>query len=1054
MADYNPTSPTTLGNEWFITKTTTSPLNEGPGWTQLLPSLNAETIESLKAEFTVDNNVVPSRSLHTIWEVVPFGNEDVAPPSALDLRPNSDVTIESWTTLTGSTINLFDGITSNIEWPSGAVQAEGIEDETGFANYICTVDASAFAGGGLHENSRIGAVELGIVAAVPDSTTQRKVRLELIHNGTDVFNPVSPNTTAGIPIHLFGEAFTFSFGELNPATELPWTAADIASFDVGGDWTIRVRSQESSVSATVTVYSVALRVWVTGDENRVAIGKWVRPTSSIGDILGLYEMETDQFVSWPDQTAGWDKPVNTDGFWYIGRQARSRYLHSGGGLSKDARWIRQWQALGSGGNPSGNSFAPSGLRGDLNTFSVHGIPIEPFSSTSLVSNASLAPIVTGGIESFDSQPYRLRSVDNELITPTSPVAQRVTADQTASYSGVRAVIAPPSSGDSTLRVSVHRISDGDQVGGVAEFPAQDVRDLPEITGSTAISGLRYIEDFLTTPAPLVVGVDYEIRFSVSDSPNWTILTPRCQIGPTASFQGTNGIFVGDTEVTDRDLTVTLSVSPTEPQNFTATIVDECVNTFACVSSVQHVRLDWDAGQPLLGDDFTQYQIERQVIDDIEGTPCEPFQPSMLALNGALGSQTVTAPSGAYQPGVDELHVIVELNADDWAPPGDEVLVSVWPDNGTYDMWQVGITSSGEPFLTYNTSDGADPPGIAATINRIATTSVTVPPGEWRFLRYTLTPDDGTGGNETIFEISPDGGDWTFVGTPVTGTGDDPVFPGAAPLVVGGFAGAEFSGDIRQVTVNVAGTTVASPRFNLEDPGTMTFDDVQGNTWNVNDPAEIVEDPSAPLISPSSQECPWDRVADINDEQTTEFIDREAPRCKDVRYRIRAVGEGGANSIWVESTIVAPRPTDGEVILTSNHAPWLEVVYSRTPEVPYTFLDHEADVTVPIYGSDFQVSFFESEDRGVEVQMDLYVNFVDIPRDRFGNVIGGAAVFEPLRCITRSHEIPYVVVLDHEGNVYRAHVQLTDGQSVEPGHRYTLTIVITPVTQDIVPVEVD
>jgi hypothetical protein len=308
-------------------------------------------------------------------------------------------------------------------------------------------------------------------------------------------------------------------------------------------------------------------------------------------------------------------------------------------------------------------------------------------------------------------------------------------------------------------------------------------------------------------------------------------------------------------------------------------------------------------------------------------------------------------------------------------------------------------------------------------------------------------------NVTPFEVAPDGATWTTVGDEVIVSGAAIVCPATDPLVVGGADGAMFNGHIRQMSLEIGGQLITHPQFYLEDPSTSVFTDSEGIIWNVDAFAEIVSDPDAPLISPDEPECQWVRVANVHQEQLTEWVDRTAPRCKDIRYRIRTVGAGGAISPFAESNVITPRPTQAELVLTSNHRPDLEVVHDHTPDVPYEFLDHEADELVPIYGSDNFVAFYESEDRGVEVQFEIYANFLDVPRNRFGSVIGGKAVFEPLRLLSRAEDIPYIVVLDHEGNVYQAHVQLRAGRNEEPLHRYTLTIVVTPVSGDVIPVEV-
>lgn len=831
MVGYNPDAPTALGLQWWPTRYGSLRVDEGAAWVQRLPSTTSEEIVGVKTSATYNPFANPSRELWTLFEVYEEGTESSPSAQMIDLFPNGDIEIGQWETLSGSTNNLWEQLQTPIVWPNSTVQATGIRKTASGdpASYVCSIDTSSFAPSGALSDARICRVELGVVAAVTDvsgnipNPPTRIVRLELRNNG-ELFNPVQPGGIGGFLAHGFGEAFVFPFGEINPLTELPWTTSDILEFD-GGDWELRFRGPSASSTGAPTVFSLCLRVWTVPQENRLAVGMWRRPTGSLGSSF-LIEPETDEFVSWPDQNPVWEKPSSGNHLW-VWRQARSNYHHSGSGLSKDVQYLRSNQDFGSAG---GLSAPPSNLRGDQLTFDVYGVTSQSFDDTAYFSISAISPQVAGGA-SVDGQPYRVFGLATSILDESSvvdlissiPIGQRLTSPVNANYAGYHALIAPPSTGTSTLTISVHEWLSGDQVGGAATWTAGEVRAETAIGSGTILSSLRVIDGFFDDFVPLEENEEYEIRLSVSGD-TWQVILPSASIGPEGSFQGASGAVIGGVNDPERDLTITLTIAPAEPENVELQIVTDCINTFACVDRVQHAQLRWEPGEPNLGEGFDHYDIDRRILEG----DCEP-------------------------------------------------------------------------------------------------------------------------------------------------------------------------------------------------------EDVDGD-------------------------CPWQRIARIAEEDTLEFIDRSTPRGRRVQYRIRSVGGGDAQSPWVISGVITPEPTGAEIIFTSNHRPDLEVVYEHTPTTEYTFLDHESDQIIPVFGADYQVSFFEPEDRGLEETYDIYANFADLPLDAYGNVIGGRETFEPLRQISRAVDIPYVIVLDRHGNVTYAHLRLFNGVEEQPLNRYSLRVEVTPVTD--IPVVVE
>jgi hypothetical protein len=184
---------------------------------------------------------------------------------------------------------------------------------------------------------------------------------------------------------------------------------------------------------------------------------------------------------------------------------------------------------------------------------------------------------------------------------------------------------------------------------------------------------------------------------------------------------------------------------------------------------------------------------------------------------------------------------------------------------------------------------------------------------------------------------------------------------------------------------------------------------------------------------------------VTTEATSIWWDYEMPMDRASRYRVRVVSIASAFSAWTYTDWVTPSSYGNEVVFTSNHAPQLQLVYERTPEVEFGFLDHQSDETVRIYGADYQVAFFDPNDRGVTQSLDLVVQFGREPSDNLARPLNMEAVFGPLRDLSRSTLIPYVCVRHRNGSVLYAGITLSAGRVVQPGNRWTVTALATPLT---------
>lgn len=304
--------------------------------------------------------------------------------------------------------------------------------------------------------------------------------------------------------------------------------------------------------------------------------------------------------------------------------------------------------------------------------------------------------------------------------------------------------------------------------------------------------------------------------------------------------------------------------------------------------------------------------------------------------------------------------------------------------------------------------------------------------------------------EVRFTVSNPGVTWRF-SLPSTSFGATATFGGTTDCAVD--PPAVLSGDDFAVMLLVqpdAPATAAADAVEVQTPGDGCYCSVESIdaikvSWEATS-----EGLSFTRYEVERQElddtAPWVPLAVIVDESVIEFTDYETPRGTQARYRVRVIISTGAFSEWVVTDWVQARARKCEVIFTSNARPELAVAYDREPDVSYEYLSHRYDVLLPIYGADYQVAFSETEDRGVAFDMAITANFGRQPTDATsGDRIGGVRVFEPLAQIAHPRPpIPYVCILDADGNRFYAHIAFDVGRNREPGWRYHATVAVTQI----------
>jgi hypothetical protein len=599
MVNWNPSFPEVLGNEWLADIGTYGRVWAGaPAHMFRKDSTVVETINSLKLSATVNPSL--EASVPTLIDIIEAGNEAPAAFTAVNLNPDSDVVDGGWVLDTGSNVNLFTGINENpMLWP-GPAQDSWIQttDPTDVATF--SVGAAQFAVGGAQQNARIGYVHVRAILGTNRGWRKMSVNLDL---GGTIYQPAGGGTR---DVHEYGAMFDFRFGEINPATGLPWTPANIANFGSAGTYRLRVRS---GLAATVDqfprVYALALRVWYLTVENRAAVAVWRRPEELTSRLTNI---TTDWLMTMPSGAANWSK-LSSRNYIFYWRQAVAPSQY-GPVVADDVRWNLVRSNLGPAGQPPGWGAAPGGvMESDAQAHDQFGRPGRLFAASALHSVHGLCMVRTDLAISADSQPYRLDTSDLVTVSSTQKVGQRVTPGSAQTYLGVRFPIIPPASGNPTLTAAIHRVSDGVQIGGTFTITGDAARALPAGPG-----GWRYVTGFLSSGAALASATAYEIRLTTTAAGTWTVAMPDSSLGASASFGGTtDGAFIGATHFTDRDLSINVTRQPDAPTAFAAATTNIAATSFAGdATTFPAAALTWTLPAVGMGSAFSRYEIERSI----------------------------------------------------------------------------------------------------------------------------------------------------------------------------------------------------------------------------------------------------------------------------------------------------------------------------------------------------------------------------------------------------------------------------------------------------------
>lgn len=668
---WNPSAPATLGIEWAPHVESVVPLTTTTdclAW--LVRSTVAETISGVYLPHTWTG---PSSGWgKLVVDVYNLSDTGAgSPPTETRYSPNEDKAIGNlyapvpgtW----GSTLSLGNGYTKiddgaspgDSDWlafPGGSLlrMAFGTSGFTGRPSAV-SFDVRAFGYAG--QNGKLD-VELY-------NGTTRVSKLGTITPPAD-----GADWPSGLRTYRLGPFTT------NPLTGLPWTQADIVSFDTGTNLLIQLTGPTSSTAVSWLSMIVA-----SGSDKRVATGSTtVQTAPPAGPQTGLVA----SFAS------NWSKASATD---YLLVARRLNPTSSAQPLIPQPVYLDGRTACPHGqGAVQSATIDASGLVADVGT--PHPTRTVPF---------WLAR--TDGAASADSQPYW--DIDAlPVYTGNGTFQDLVGASTGIAYKLVTALVAidPANPPAANVVVKLKRTSDNVQLGGdgtltVANLAAGVDLGVATLAGRTV--ALYRVQVMLAASATLAAATEYYLEWTSSTSSSapwytvWADGTASHSLTGDVTYGGTGVVAWSTPAVSHERATFlqTLSGVPSAPSSITVTKTTTTING----ATVDYAAVSWVSGGSL-GASFARWEVERS---EDGGTTWSPI---------ATVSTEATIAFSDYQSarGVAVKYRVRVVRADgvpsDWTTQSGTITPAAYPGS-----WAL-FTSNGDPAVTV----GFTPDGIGWT----------------------------------------------------------------------------------------------------------------------------------------------------------------------------------------------------------------------------------------------------------------------------------------------------------------------------------------------------
>lgn len=201
---------------------------------------------------------------------------------------------------------------------------------------------------------------------------------------------------------------------------------------------------------------------------------------------------------------------------------------------------------------------------------------------------------------------------------------------------------------------------------------------------------------------------------------------------------------------------------------------------------------------------------------------------------------------------------------------------------------------------------------------------------------------------------------------------------------------------------------------------------------------------------------WADIATIEDEAVTSFDDYELRRGREAEYRLRVVRVDTAPSEWTATaTATVTAPCCGYVLTTNQEPGWSLWADDWSEGERETELAQAVEL-VSFYDRDYQVGFFELENRGAQMARTLVVAVERSKDGTAATTTEGLATFADLLRLCRPTQtgvLPYVCVHEETGDRWFATIKTPKVKRRLPGGLYTVDVEIIEVTATPSPVVV-
>jgi YD repeat-containing protein len=214
-----------------------------------------------------------------------------------------------------------------------------------------------------------------------------------------------------------------------------------------------------------------------------------------------------------------------------------------------------------------------------------------------------------------------------------------------------------------------------------------------------------------------------------------------------------------------------------------------------------------------------------------GATVASLRAGALNLPGTIGSYAST-PDGAANSVTGDLDLRAWIAPTDWTPSALEEIIDKSGTDSSQFSYLLRLNPDGTLNL-YWSSNGT------TLSSATSTSAVGAVDGTAKWVRATLTVNNGAGGRDVKFYTSDDGTTWTQLGSTVTTAGATSVFDGTAPLRIGvrddnlisPFSGKIYYAEVRN---GINGTVVAkfNPAANASAAGASSFTSSTGEVWTL------------------------------------------------------------------------------------------------------------------------------------------------------------------------------------------------------------------------------